>query len=166
MLILLTAARTGEVTGATWEEFDLDAQVPVWIVPAARMKGRRPERGSHRVPLSQPAGELLKNLSGKRTGQVFIGQSGGKPISDTALRKLLRKLTGDNSTVHGLRSTFRDWAAECTDCKPEVAEAALAHALGDDVETAYWRTDQFDQRVKLMADWARFLANGSAPTTA
>lgn len=165
-LILLTAARTGEVTGAVWEEFDLDADVPIWVVPAARMKGRRPERGPHRVPLSPPAVTLLRSLPGKRTGTVFTGQSGAKPVSDAALRKLLRKLTGGNATVHGLRSTFRDWVAECTDYKPEVAEAALAHALGDDVETAYWRTDQFDQRVSLMADWAAFLAGGKSPSLA
>lgn len=152
--IMLTAARFGEAAGATWMEFDLDAAV--WTVPAGRMKMRE----EHRVPLSVPALEILKALRSEKTKPsdlAFIGQTKGKPVSDTAVRKMLRRVGPDKADTHGLRSTFRDWAAEQTDYPGEIAEAALAHTTGSAVELAYKRTAFLDKRRALMADWADYL---------
>jgi integrase len=147
---ILTAARSGEVRGATWPEIDL--QAALWVVPAARMKAGR----EHRVPLSIPALKLLQSLQQGRPGDlVFPGQRG--PLSDMSLTAVLRRMAVD-ATAHGFRSTFRDWTAEHTDCPNEVADMALAHAVGDKVEAAYRRGDLFEKRVALMADWASFLA--------
>lgn len=147
---VLTAARSGEVRGATWSEIDLEAAL--WTIPAARMKSGR----EHRVPLSRPAIELLRSLPGDRPpeGHVFPGMRG--PLSDMSLTAVLRRMNVA-ATAHGFRSTFRDWVAEHTEYSGEVAEMALSHAIGDKVEAAYRRGDLLAKRVALMADWASFL---------
>lgn len=148
---ILTAARSGEVRGATWAEIDLPAAL--WNVPAERMKAGR----QHRVPLSQPALALLSK-AGPREPQdlVFPGQRGS--LSDMSLTAVLRRMQVA-ATVHGFRSTFRDWVAERTGHSNEIAEMALAHAVGDKVEAAYRRGDLLAKRAQMMEDWARFLYN-------
>lgn len=147
---ILTAARSGEVRGATWTEIDL--QGAVWSIGAERMKSDRP----HRVPLSDRALELLEALPRfEGTDLVFPGAS-GKPLSDMTLTAILRRMKMD-ATAHGFRSTFRDWAAERTATPAEVAEMALAHAVGDATEAAYRRGDLFAKRRELMALWAKFI---------
>lgn len=146
---ILTAARSGEVRGAVWKEFDLEAAL--WTVPAARMKAGR----EHRVPLSAAALALLKaQPKGGDDDLVFPGTRG--PLSDMSLTAVLRRMKVE-ATVHGFRSTFRDWAAERTSYASEIAEMALAHAVGDKVEAAYRRGDLLQRRVALMEDWSRFL---------
>jgi integrase len=153
--LILTAARSGEVRGARWEEFDL--QRGEWIVPADRMKAGR----AHRVPLSTTAQDIVSRLQNVRTGAfVFPAPQGGQ-FSDAALSALLRRMKRDTITVHGFRSTFRDWAAEQTSFPPEVAERALAHVNRDKVEAAYQRSDLFEKRRALMEAWASY-CNGEA----
>ncbi|MCJ2177365.1 tyrosine-type recombinase/integrase [Novosphingobium album (ex Hu et al. 2023)] len=154
---ILTAARSGEVRGATWGELDLEAAV--WTVPAERMKARRP----HRVPLSPAAVALLREAASiKRAGtDLIFPASSGKALSDMTLTKVLRDMDAP-FTVHGFRSTFRDWAAEQTSLPGEVAEAALAHTVPKAVEAAYRRTDFFDKRRELMDSWSRFVSGGDA----
>lgn len=154
---ILTAARTGEVLRATWAEIDMAAGL--WTIPAARMKARR----EHRVPLSPQALAVLREAAGARTTDspdepVFPGGRPGKGLSDMALTMVLRRMKRTDLTVHGFRSVFRDWAAEQTTFPAEVAEMALAHAVGDRVEAAYRRGDLMDKRKRLMADWASFCA--------
>jgi integrase len=156
--IILTAARTGEAIAAQWGEIDLEEGV--WTVPASRMKARK----EHKVPLAPDAIALLKRLP-KVSGCdfVFPGARKGKHLSNMACLKLLDRMGRKDLTVHGFRSTFRDWAAECTNFPREVAEAALAHAVGDKVEAAYRRGDAFKKRSLLMAAWAGHCAKeGSA----
>jgi integrase len=151
---ILTAARSGEVLGARWEEFDLDRAV--WAVPSRRMKGGR----EHRVPLSQRALKIVKAMYEARNSDfVFAGQKSGKPLSVMALLMLLRHMKIEDATVHGFRSAFRDWAAECTHFANEVCEAALAHVIENKAEAAYRRGDLFDKRRKLMDAWAAYCAN-------
>ncbi|MBS0253625.1 MAG: tyrosine-type recombinase/integrase [Proteobacteria bacterium] len=154
---ILTAARSGEVRGATWDEVDLKAEI--WTIPAERMKARR----IHRVPLSPAALELFTLAAAmKRAGTNLIFPAGqGQPLSDMTLTKVLRDMDAPY-TVHGFRSTFRDWAAEKTSHPGEVAEAALAHAVPKAVEAAYRRTDFFDKRRQLMNSWADYLNGGGA----
>jgi integrase len=148
---ILTAARTGEVLGATWAEFDLDAAV--WTVAADRMKGHR----EHRVALSTVAVQLLRKLATIRRGEfVFTGQVATKPLSNMALLMTLRRMKRADLTAHGMRSTFRDWVAEATDYQGELAEAALAHVVGDKTEAAYRRGDLFEKRRAMMEAWAGF----------
>jgi integrase len=138
------------VIGARWDEIDTKAKV--WAVPAARMKSAV----EHRVPLCDRAIEILKGLPHRGT-QVFT-KPNGKQLSNMAMLELLRGMR-PGLTVHGFRSTFRDWAAERATGFPEfVVEMALAHAVGDDVVKAYKRTDLFARRVRLMKQWADFLA--------
>jgi integrase len=149
---ILTAARTNEVIGARWSE--LDMKKALWTIPAARMKSHR----QHRVPLSQEAIKLL--LSGRpkhvEDGDcVFPGQRTGKPLSNMAMLELLKRMERNDLTVHGFRSTFRDWTAECTNYSREVCEMALAHVVSDQVEAAYRRGDLFEKRRQLMADWGK-----------
>ena len=149
--LTLTAARSGEVLGARWAEFDLEAKV--WIVPAARMKAGR----EHRVPLSSRALAILAELAQARTGEfVFAGQKPGKPLSGMALEMVLRRMKVDSVTVHGFRSAFRDWCGEATSFERELAEAALAHVAGDATERAYRRGDALEKRRGLMEAWAGF----------
>ncbi len=148
---ILTAARSGEVRGATWAEFDLEKAL--WTVPAERMKAGR----EHRVPLTAPALALLAALAkGKADEPVFAAPRGGQ-LSDMTLTAVMRRMAL-GAVPHGFRSTFRDWAAERTNYPAEVAEMALAHAVGDKVEAAYRRGDLFEKRRQMMADWAAFLA--------
>lgn len=149
----LTAARSGEVRGAVWDEIDLVAKT--WIVPANRMKAGK----EHRVPLSERAvGILLAQKEVATCELVFEGGSYGKPISDTAMTKALRAAGGGVATLHGLRSSFRDWAGDATSHSRDVAEAALAHSVGNAVEQAYRRSDALEKRRLLMEDWAEFCA--------
>ena len=151
---ILTAARSGEVRGAVWSELDLVEAL--WTVPAERMKSGR----EHRVPLSKPALTLLRTLpKGEPDDLVFPGMRG--PLSDMSLIAVLRRMNVD-ATAHGFRSSFRDWVSEYTNHMSEVAEMALAHAVGDKVETAYRRGNLFEKRVLLMSDWAMFLGTKKA----
>jgi integrase len=146
---ILTAGRTGEVIGAKWAEIDLDDGA-VWVIPASRMKAER----EHRVPLSSAAISVLNGL--QRSGEyVFPGQKRGTPLSNMAMLELLKRMGRDDLTVHGFRSSFRDWAAECTGYPREVIEMALAHTVSDKTEAAYFRADLFDKRRRLLADWAK-----------
>jgi integrase len=151
--VICTAARTGEVTGAKWPEFDLKAKV--WTVPAERMKAHR----EHRVPLSDRGVEILEEVQRIRNGDyVFPGARKDEPLSNAAmLAALQRRLAREDLTVHGFRSTFRTWAAERTNFPRELAEATLAHVLSDKTEAAYQRGDLFEKRRKLMAAWAAFM---------
>lgn len=146
---VFTAARSGEVRGAKWMEIDLLNSL--WTIPAARMKSGR----EHRVPLSRPAIRLLRELpTADKDDLVFPGVDG--QLSDMTLTAVLRRMKVD-ATVHGFRSTFRDWISESTAHSTEVAEMALSHAVGDKVEAAYRRGDLFEKRVALMSEWGSFL---------
>ena len=151
-LLVLTAARSGEVRLATWDEMDLDAAV--WTIPAARMKAKR----DHRVPLSGRALEILHDARRRSDGTGLVFRSPrGKPLSDMTLSKLIKEL-GIAAVPHGFRSSFRDWAAERTHTPREVVEAALAHTVRNPTEAAYARSDLFERRRCLMDDWATYLA--------
>ena len=148
---VLTAARSGEVRGATWSEVDLKAAL--WTIPASRMKSAR----EHRVPLSRPAIKLLRSLPANRLPGDFVFPGMRGPLSDMSLTAVLRRM-GVSATAHGFRSTFRDWVSESTEHSGEVAEMALSHVIGDKVEAAYRRGDLLEKRIALMTDWASFLA--------
>jgi integrase len=149
---ILTAARTGEVIGARWDEIDLEAKT--WLVPADRMKAGR----EHRVPLSDRAIEILMSIPTEKGNQfVFIGPRAGG-LSNMAMAAVLRRMNRAEITVHGFRSTFRDWAAETTAYPNDVVEMALAHTVGNKVEAAYRRGDLFEKRRKLVVEWARYCA--------
>ena len=151
-LLVLTAARSGEVRLATWDEMDLDAAV--WTIPAARMKAKR----DHRVPLSGRALALLHDARRRSDGTGLVFRSPrGKPLSDMTLSKLIKEL-GIAAVPHGFRSSFRDWAAERTNTPREVVEAALAHTVQNPTEAAYARSDLFERRSRLMDDWAGYLS--------
>jgi len=149
---ILTAARTGEVIGARKPE--IDRQAKLWTIPGERMKGGR----EHRVPLTDAALAIVDRLHQENPESefVFAGGKAGRPLSNMAMRVLLRRMKRDDLTVHGFRSTFRDWAAERTNFQNEVIEMALAHAVGDKVEAAYRRGDLFQKRERLMAAWAGY----------
>lgn len=150
---ILTAVRTNESMHAKWDEIDFDNAV--WIIPGERMK----MGVEHRVPLSAPALEILKEQLAKRScDYIFPGARKGKPFSDMAMLMLLRRMKYKEVTVHGFRSTFGDWAAECTDMPREVPDQALAHQLTDKVQAAYFRSDLFEKRKKLMDDWGAYCA--------
>jgi integrase len=155
---ILTAARTGEVIGARWCEIDTIGKV--WTLPTQRMKADR----EHRVPLSDRALAILQEMAPLRQsidgregdGFVFPGGRRGRALSNMAFLMLLRRLNRGDLTAHGFRSTFRDWAAERTTFPSEVAEMALAHAVGDKVEAANRRGDLFERRRRMMTAWATF----------
>lgn len=150
-LVILTAARSGEVLGAVWPEVNFEARI--WTVPASRMKAAR----EHRIPLSEAAIKLLAAIAEFKIGDfVFPGQKPGKSLSNMALDMTLRRLKADGVTAHGFRSAFRDWAGEETHYAREIAEAALAHQIGDKAEQAYRRGDALEKRRALMDDWAAF----------
>lgn len=153
--LILTAARSGEVRGATWEEIDSDNAV--WTVPAERMKAGK----AHMVPLSAAALAVLESARKARKGKtgepIFPGMS-NKPMSDMTLAKVLHTASTADATVHGFRSSFRDWAAECTATAGDVVEAALAHTVANRVEAAYRRTNYLEKRRVLMEAWASYLA--------
>lgn len=150
---ILTAARSGEVRGMTWDEVNLDDAI--WVIPGDRMKAGR----DHRVPLSTHAKAILTSMEALRlsdTNVVFPGVRDRKPLSDMTLTAVLKRMERTDITVHGFRSTFRDWAAEVTHYPREMAEMALAHTVSDQVEAAYRRGDMFEKRRKMMADWDAF----------
>jgi len=149
--VILTAARSGEALGARWAEIDF--QNAIWTVPAARMKGGR----THRVPLSSRALAIIKRLHAARTGEfLFPGQRPDKPLSGMAMEMILRRMKTDGATVHGFRSSFRDWCGEVSTFPREVAEAALAHIAGDATERAYRRGDALEKRRELMEAWGAY----------
>jgi integrase len=153
---ILNASRAGEVFGAKWSEIDRTERV--WIIPGHRMKGGR----EHRVPLSARSLEILDAVEIlKNSEYVFPGEKRGRPLSPASLRALLYRMDIATS-VHGFRSSFRDWAGEATAFPREIAEAALAHVVGDETERAYRRGDALEKRRKLMDAWAGFLANTKA----
>jgi len=159
---ILTAARTGETIGAIWGEIDLDAKV--WTIPADRMKAGR----EHRVPLTDRAVAVLSEMMPGGTvppaaAFVFPGAKDGKPLSNMSMTMAVRRLKVEpEPTVHGFRSSFRDWCGEATAFPREVAEAALAHVVGDQAEQAYRRGDALEKRRKLMAAWAAYLDGKAA----
>ncbi|WP_376873277.1 tyrosine-type recombinase/integrase [Albirhodobacter sp. R86504] len=150
MFTCLTASRTNEVLQARWEEFDFDAML--WTIPHERMKAGE----EHRVPLTPQMIAILEPLKALRSEAVFEGQKRHKPLSNMAMLMLLRRMKIDGVTVHGFRSTFRDWAAERPDVSREVAEMSLAHKVGSDVERAYARSDLLEKRRQLMERWCDF----------
>lgn len=149
---ILTAARSGETRGAVWDEFDFAAKV--WTIPAVRMKGGK----LHRVPLSEKALTLLRAMKAQSINDlVFPGVRDKKPLSDMSLAKALKAAGGGAYTVHGFRSAFRDYATEVAHAPREIAEASLAHAVGDAVERSYARSDALERRRVLMGDWSAYL---------
>jgi integrase len=149
---ILTAARPGEAIGARWDEINIGERL--WTIPAARTKSGR----EHRVPLSDAAIVVIEQMAAIRHSEhVFPGRLSGRAIGDTTIFDLLRGM-GRDITAHGFRSSFRDWAGEQTNFAREVAEMALAHAVGDAVERAYRRGDLFQKRRQLMDAWARYCA--------
>ena len=168
---ILTAARSGEVRQMTWGEVDIDTSARVWIVPAERMKAQK----THRVPLSARAAEVLRaarvwRLNDAPSALVFPGLR-GRPLSDMTLSAVLRRMKGEGGsprwvdgrgdavTVHGYRSSFRDWAGECHGAMREIAEMSLAHTVGGAVERSYFRSDLFEQRRALMDAWASYCSS-------
>lgn len=150
---ILTAMRTDEVLGLTWDELDLRAKV--WTCPAIRMKAGK----EHRVPLMSAALRILEHMAELRGTSPFVFQGLRGQLSNMAMLMQLRKLNAGDLTVHGFRSTFRDWAAERTNFASEVVEMALAHAISGKVEAAYRRGDLFDKRRRLMDAWAEYCAS-------
>ena len=155
-LLVLTAARWGEVRGAEWTEIDIAGRV--WTIPATRMKAKR----AHRIPLSRRATEILDAARTLGAGPLVFSAADGAPMPEKTLRRLLQDLN-IAAVPHGFRSTFRDWAAEETDHPREVIEAALAHVIQNQVEAAYARSDLFERRRRLMDDWS---AAACRPATA
>ena len=153
--LILTTTRSGEARGARWSEIDLDAAM--WVIPGERMKSH----AEHRVPLSSRALAILEEARTIDDGSGLVFPSPtrpGKPMSDMTLTALLRRLkVADRATVHGFRSAFRDWSAECTHAPHAVMELSLAHAVGNAVEAAYARSDLFERRRSLMDQWAAYL---------
>ncbi|WP_395707965.1 tyrosine-type recombinase/integrase [Reyranella sp.] len=165
-LLILTAARTGEIINAQWSE--IDHERGLWTIPAGRMKAER----EHRVPLSRAALDLLDVIAGHRAtladgspGPWLFAGARGKAMSNGGMLALLKRMKRTDITPHGFRSSFRDWAAEKTTFPPEVAELALAHTVGSKVELAYRRSDLFDRRRQLAEAWSSFCmkSNGVTP---
>ena len=163
-LVILTAARTSEVLNAKWVEFDLDNAV--WTIPKERMKSFR----EHRIPLSESVMRILNGLShqsdylfpgAKRSRKNGVASSELVPLSNMACIETLRRMGRGDLTVHGFRSTFRDWISETTIYPRDVAEMALAHAVEDKSEAAYRRGDLIEKRRSLMQDWATYCNSGS-----
>ena len=148
---ILTGARTSETLGMVWSEVDLDARL--WTVPSARMKAD----SEHRVPLCDEAVEILVAMQTFNSQYVFEGQKRHKPLSNMSMSMLLRRMGIEDVTVHGFRSTFRDWAAEVAKAPREVAELCLSHRIGNQVEQAYARSDLLDDRKRLMTRWGSFV---------
>jgi integrase len=151
--LILTAARSGEVVGAKWCEIQADARL--WIIPGERMKAGK----EHRVPLSDRAIAVLEEMRASHQSPddfIFPGGRPGQQLSESGMLALLKRMGRGDLTAHGFRSTFRDWAAECTTFSREVAEMALAHRIADDTEAAYRRGDLLEKRRRLMEAWAEF----------
>jgi integrase len=155
-LCILTAARSGEILGMRWAEVDLDKRL--WTIPANRMKAGR----EHRVPPSERAVAILRKLHEVRSGDfVFPGQRKHRPLSNKAMDRMLRRMKADTVTVHGFRSSFRDWAGNETSHPRDLIETALAHVVGDKAEQAYRRSDALEKRRALMETWAGYCEPGS-----
>lgn len=152
MFTCLTGSRTGEVLAMKWGEVDLEARL--WTCPADRMKGGV----FHRVPLSDEMLAIIEPLRAMQSQYVFEGQKRHTPLSNMAMLMLLRRMEVEGVTVHGFRSTFRDWASEIANAPREVAEMSLAHKVGSDVERAYARSDLLEKRRILMDQWSQFVA--------
>ncbi|WP_298256560.1 site-specific integrase [uncultured Litoreibacter sp.] len=157
MFTCLTGSRTGEVLGMRWEELDLEARV--WTCPEERMK----TGSAHRVPLTDEMLAIIEPLKVMKSEVVFEGQKRHKPLSNMSMLMLLRRMAVVGVTVHGFRSTFRDWASEAANAPREVAEMSLAHKVGSDVERAYARSDLLDKRRVLMERWSGYV-NGCTAT--
>jgi integrase len=156
-LVILTAARSGDVIGARWSEIRLDERL--WVIPAARYKKGKKE---HRIALSGAAVAIFEKMAAVRQNQfVFPGVRTGRPIGPMSLRRVLAGITSDHVDVHGFRSSFRDWVAEKTDFPGELAELALGHNVGSEVERAYRRSDMFQKRLALAEAWANYCAGQS-----
>jgi len=153
LFCILTATRSGEARGATWSEIDLETKV--WTIPAERMKSGK----EHQVPLSAQAMKLLRNLPRVENNDYLFPSVRGKALSDMALSMLMRRM-GREEVPHGFRSTFRDWAGDKTNYPRDLAEAALAHALPNQVEAAYRRGTALEKRRKMMQDWAGYIFSG------
>jgi integrase len=150
-LLILTGCRSGEIRGASWSEIDLKNKI--WTIPASRMKMAQ----EHRIPLSETAMELLSALPRlEDTDLVFPSAKQNAPLSDMTLTAVLRRCGGEDFTVHGFRSCFRDWLAETTNYPNEACELALAHKISNKVEAAYRRGDMLDKRFQMMNDWANY----------
>jgi len=156
MFTCLTGMRTGEVLGARWEEIDLEAKV--WNAPAERMKSGL----AHRVPLTGQMIEILNDVKPLESDYIFEGQKRNHPLSNMAMLMLLRRMGVESVTVHGFRSTFRDWASEIAQAPWEVMEMSLAHKVGNDVERACARSDLLERRRELMASWAEFVTESNS----
>ncbi|WP_347717982.1 site-specific integrase [Sphingomonas sp.] len=154
---ILTAGRTGEIIGARWDEIDLESRL--WTISADRMKAGK----DHRVALSAPAVVLLSALP-RYSEFVFPSLKRGSHLSNMALENVLRRMKAKPVTVHGFRSSFRDWCAEETEFPRELAELALAHAVGSEVERAYRRGDGLERRRQLMEAWATYIGATYNPT--
>lgn len=148
--MILTATRSGEVRGATWDEIDIEKRV--WIIPAERMKTQK----EHRVPLSDTAINILTALPRFLNNNLVFPSPRGLILSDKPLSDIIQK-AGKDVVPHGFRSTFRDWCSERTNYPRDVAEMALAHSIGNAVEAAYRRGDLFEKRTRLMQEWANFI---------
>jgi integrase len=148
-VLILTACRSNEVRGATWDEFDLDNKV--WVIPESRMKAKK----EHRVPLSDRVIEIIKALPRLERNELVFAAPRGGVLSDMTLGAVLKRMGRADLTAHGFRSTFRDWAGETTAYPREVIEHALAHQLKDKAEAAYARGTLFEKRRGLMEDWAK-----------
>ena len=155
MFTCLTGARTGEVLGLRWAELDLENRL--WVCPAERMKTGE----DHRVPLTGEMLAIIEPLKAMGSEFVFEGQKRHQPLSNMSMLMLLRRMKVQGVTVHGFRSTFRDWAAEVANAPREVAEKSLAHTVGSDVERAYARSDLLEKRRSLMNDWSKFVTSGN-----
>jgi integrase len=150
---ILVAARTGEVIGARWSEFDVHNKT--WIVPPERMKAHR----EHRVPLASRALAIIQEMQAFHGGDdapVFAGGKGGRQFSKMAFLLLLQRMGRRDLTTHGFRATFKTWASEQTGFQSEIVEAALAHVIGGRVQQAYQRGDMFEKRTRLMSQWGKF----------
>jgi integrase len=158
-LVILTAARTSEALLAVWEPAEFDLANKTWVVPGSRMKAGR----EHRVPLSAPAVKVIEKMKEiAEETYIFPGRRYKRPLSNMALLALLERMGRGDFTVHGFRSSFRDWAAECTNFPRELAEAALAHLVGDETERAYQRGDLFEKRRRMMNAWGKFITTPPA----
>lgn len=155
MFTCLTGSRTGEVLGIRWAELDFEARL--WTCPATRMK----TGDDHRVPLTDEMLAIIQPLRAMESELVFEGQNRHKPLSNMAMLMLLRRMGVEGVTVHGFRSTFRDWASEVSNVSREVAEMSLSHKVGSDVERAYARSDLLEKRRALMGQWSQFATSGN-----
>ena len=147
----LTGSRTSEVLNAEWDEFDFDNAL--WVIPAERMK----TDVSHRVPLTGAMLDIIEPLKALGSRYVFEGQKRNAPLSNMSMLMLLRRMQVEGVTVHGFRSTFRDWAVEVANAPSEVAELSLAHTVGSEVERSYAQSDLLERRRALMERWAQYV---------